>query len=65
MINSLKKQVNHFKVILKSKDEELTNLKTNSKVAKYQIIENEYKIKSEECFIMRENFGNLKEAYDE
>ena len=65
MINNLKKQVNHFKQILKSKDDELSNLKTNSKVAKYQIIENEYKIKNEECFILRENFCNLKEAYDE
>ena len=65
MINNLKKQVINFKQILKSKDEEIAGMKNNSKVAKLQILENEFRIKNEENFSLKENFEALKEAFDE
>lgn len=65
MINNLKKQIINFKQILKEKDEELTNLKTNSKVSKLQLLENEFRLKKEENFSLKENLEELKEAYQE
>jgi hypothetical protein len=65
MINNLKKQILNFKQILKEKDEELTNLKANSKVAKLQLLENEFRVKREENYTLKENLEDLKEAYQE
>ncbi len=65
MINNLKKQILNFKQILKEKDEELTNLKANSKVSKLQLLENEFRVKREENFTLKENLEELKEAYQE
>ena len=65
MINNLKKQILNFKQILKEKDEELTNLKANSKVSKLQLLENEFRVKREENFTLKENLEDLKEAYQE
>ena len=62
MINNLKKQINDFKQIIKIKDEEISNLKINSKVSKYNILENEYKVKNEENFVLRENLNRLKDT---
>jgi hypothetical protein len=65
MINNLKKQILNFKQILKEKDEELVNLKVNSKVAKLQLLENEFRLNREENFTIKENLEELKEAYRE
>ena len=65
MINNLKKQINDFKHIVKIKDEEISNLKVSSKVSKYHTLENDYKGKNEEIFILRENLNKLKDAYNE
>ena len=62
MINSLKKQIASFKQILNSKEEELHHLKSSSKVAKFQILENEYKLKMEESFQMKENFDKMRDS---
>ena len=62
MINSLKKQIATFKQILNSKEEELYHLKSSSKVAKFQILENEYNIKMEECFQLKENSDKMRES---
>ena len=62
MINSLKKQIASFKQILNSKEEELYHLKSSSKVAKFQILENEYNIKMEECFQLKENSDKMRES---
>ena len=39
MINNLKRQVINFKQIVKSKEDEISNLKNNSKIAKLQSLE--------------------------
>jgi hypothetical protein len=62
MINSLKKQIANFKQILKNKEEEIHHLKSSSKVAKFQILENEYRIKMEEYYQIKENFDKMKDS---
>lgn len=61
MINNLKKQISNFKQILKIKEEEISNMKNSSKIAKYVLLEQEYKIKSEEAFSLKELSEKQKE----
>jgi hypothetical protein len=65
MVNSLKKQINDFKQIVKAKDEEINSLKVNSKVVNYINLENDYKNKNEENFILKDNLNKIKEAFCE
>ena len=65
MINNLKKQVNDFKQIVKTKDEEIINLKINSKEGRFKTLESEHKGKNEEIFILRDSMNKLKEALKE
>jgi hypothetical protein len=37
-------------------------LKSSSKVAKFQILENEYRIKMEEYYQIKENFDKMKDS---
>ena len=65
MINNLKRQINSYRQIVKEKDEELSSLKLNSKVSKYQTLESEYKNKNEELFLLKNNFRKINDAYSE
>lgn len=65
MINNLKKQIMNYKQILTDKDDEISKLKNNSKVAKLQVLENEFRNKNEENYSLKENLDALKEAYEE
>ena len=65
MINKLKRQVINFKQIVKSKEDEISNLKNNSKIAKLQSLETEYLKKNEENYFLKENLENLKQAFYE
>ena len=65
MINNLKRQINSYRQIVREKDEELTNLKTNSKVSKYQNLETEFKSKNEELFVLKKNFGKINDVLSE
>lgn len=60
MINSLKKQISYFKQILKVKEEEINQLKSSSKVAKFQILEIDYKQKMEDYKQIKEHFDVMK-----
>jgi hypothetical protein len=62
MINSLKKQISNFKQIIKMKEEEILFLKSSSKVAKFQLLENEYRIKMEEYYQIKENFDKMRDS---
>lgn len=62
MINSLKKQIANFKQILKAKEDEIKHLKNSSKVAKFQILENEYRLKMEEYYQIKESFDKMKDS---
>ena len=62
MINSLKKQIANFKQILKFKEEELFQLKSSSKVAKFQLLETEYRQKMGEYFQIKENHEKIKDS---
>jgi len=62
MINSLKKQISNFKQILKMKEEEINFLKNSTKVAKFQLLENEYRLKMEEYFQIKDNFEKMKDS---
>ena len=62
MINSLKKQISNFKQILKMKEEENIFLKNSTKVAKFQLLENEYRLKMEEYFQIKDNFEKMRDS---
>jgi hypothetical protein len=62
MINSLKKQISNFKQILKHKEEEILTLKTSSKVAKFQLLETEYRQTTEDYFQVKEGFEKMKDS---
>jgi hypothetical protein len=62
MINSLKKQISNFKQIIKMKEEEILYLKSSTKVAKFQLLENEYRIKMEEYYQIKDNFDKMKDS---
>jgi hypothetical protein len=62
MINSLKKQISNFKQIIKMKEEEIVFLKSSTKVAKFQLLENEYRIKMEEYYQIKDNFDKMKDS---
>ncbi len=47
------------------KDEELSNLKLNSKVSKYNNLETDYRSKNEELFMLRNNYKKINEAFNE
>lgn len=63
MINSLKKQISNFKQIIKMKEEEILFLKSSTKVAKFQLLENEYRIKMEEYYQIKDNFEKMKDSF--
>ena len=65
MINNLKRQVINFKQIVKSKEDEISNLKNNSKIAKLQSLETGYLKKNEENYFLKENLENLNQAFYE
>lgn len=53
----MKKQINKLKITLQMKEEEISNLKSNSKITKYNALENDYLIKVED-------YMNIKNSYD-
>ena len=65
MINNLKRQVLNFKQIVKSKEEDIANLKNNSKVAKLQSIEIEFRKKNDENYALKESLDSSKRICDE
>lgn len=65
MINNLKRQVLNFKQIVKSKEEDIANLKNDSKVAKLQSIEIEFRKKNDENYALKESLDSSKRICDE
>lgn len=56
VINNLKKQINSLKIIVKAKDDELNEMKINSKYAKYSMLEQDYHQKIEDYgFLLQHN----------
>ncbi len=56
MISNLKKQISSLKTIVKAKDEEIEELKKNSKYAKFNLLEQDYHQKIEEYgFLLQHN----------
>jgi uncharacterized protein YydD (DUF2326 family) len=57
--------LNEKQNLLNLKEEELDNLKANSKVTKFQDLENKYYYTSSEFSLLNEKFNFLKNAYGE
>jgi len=51
----LKKQVNALKVIVRTKDDEITNVKQNTKFAKFAMIEGDYHKLVEDYGLMKQH----------
>jgi hypothetical protein len=65
MINSLRRQLSEQKVQIVAKDEEISNLKNNSKCAKYSELEIKFQSAIEEYTLLTEKFNYLKNIYSE
>mgnify|MGYP000535376029 CR=1 FL=1 len=65
LIINLKRQLNEKQNLLNMREEELNNLKNNTKVIKFQELENKYFYTSSEFGILNEKFNFLKSAYGE
>lgn len=44
---------------MKQLENEISQLKNNSKAIKYQMLENEYRLRMEELYNVKENYNNL------
>ncbi len=62
---SLKKQICDYRILLNTRDEEINNLKTNSKVSKYHDLEIKYSSMNEEFNSLSEKYSFLKGLYSE
>lgn len=60
VINSLKKQVGSFKALIKQKDEEIENLKSNLKCAKYSKLEFNYNKNLNSFIKTKKDYENVK-----
>jgi hypothetical protein len=65
MINSLRKQLNEQKIQIAAKDEEIANLRNNSKCAKYSELDQKFQNALEEYTLLTEKFNYLKNIYTE
>jgi hypothetical protein len=58
----MKKQINNLKLTLQSKEEEINQLKSNSKITKYNALESDYLIKVEDYMNIKNSYDVMKET---
>lgn len=61
----MKKQLFDYKVLINNKDDEINNLKINSKVSKYYELEIKFNSTTEEFNELSEKYNSLKGLYGE
>jgi hypothetical protein len=65
LIINLKRQLFEKQNLLNMKEDEISSLRNNSKVTKFQELENKYYYTSSEFNVLNEKFTFLKSAYGE
>ena len=62
-INNLKNQIQNYKQIISTKDDEINNLKQNTKVSKYSELESEFKQTFEDFNRLKDQYGILNQRF--
>ena len=61
----MKRQIYEYKICVESKDEEISNLKFNGRVAKYHDLEAKMKATIDELITLKNNYNALVNSYNE
>jgi len=59
----LKNQIQNYKQIISTKDDEINNLKQNTKVSKYSELESEFKQTFEDFNRLKDQYGILNQRF--